>query len=100
MTHTLDKEFMMKITMITATAVVLTLSGCANNNVQLDHMSSKLDNLTSQVQALSTQVNELQAQQNKNTKTIKQVAGSALEAEQAAKSANERVDNMVASYKK
>lgn len=91
---------MMKIKMITTALVVLTLSGCANSNVQLDHMSSKIDNLSTQVQSLSAQVNELKAQQHKNSQAIKQVAGSALQAEMEAKSANERVNNLVASYKK
>ena len=83
----------MKIKIFVSALLAVALTGCANSNGQLDMMSNKIDNLSSKVQYLTDEVNALKEQQMKNNKAIKQAA-------MDAKEANERVDNMVKSYKK
>ncbi|WP_448211282.1 Lpp/OprI family alanine-zipper lipoprotein [Colwellia sp. MEBiC06753] len=86
----------MKTTIILASLALATLGGCASN----DQMTSKIDSLSSQVQGLSQQVSELKAQQDKNTKAIEEAKMSAKHAAMMAEKTDERVDNMVASFKK
>jgi murein lipoprotein len=74
----------------------LGLSACANS----DGLEAKVTALSNQVNSLSNDIAELKTQQqtiSENTKSTKMAA------EQAAKDAqkaNQRIDNVVASYKK
>ena len=75
-----------KITIIT---LALALSACANT----DELDANISSLTNKVDALSAKVAKLETQQQS-------IAADATAAKNAANSANERIDNIVASYKK
>ena len=81
----------MKRHVLIALPLVL-LAGCANN-AQLDQMSNKLDRLSNQVSQLSNEVNDLKTDQKKQNKAI---AATKMKVDEV----NQRVDNMVATFKK
>ncbi|UUO22747.1 hypothetical protein FGD67_05795 [Colwellia sp. M166] len=82
-----------KITLITLVAII---SGCANTSAleenisqlsqKVDRLTKQVDSLTSQTKSISTEVNDLSSAQ--------------AETKMAVEKANDRIDNMVASYKK
>ncbi|GAA0810492.1 hypothetical protein GCM10009111_01520 [Colwellia asteriadis] len=74
---------------IAIAAFAVALTGCANT----DALEENIANLTNKVDALSTQVDSLQSQQAA-------LSQQAAEAKAAAEEANERINNVVASYKK
>jgi len=82
-----------KITVIT---LALALSACANT----DEIDANIASLTNKVDALSTQVSELEAQQKSTAAAATAAKEAAEQAVSDAKSANERIDNVVASFKK
>lgn len=82
-----------KITVIT---LALALSACANT----DEIDANIASLTNKVDALSAQVSELEAQQKSTAAAATAAKEAAEQAVSDAKSANERIDNVVASYKK
>ncbi|MEI6895158.1 MAG: LPP leucine zipper domain-containing protein [Colwellia sp.] len=77
---------------ITAISLALTITACANTDA-INEIDGNITALTNKVEALSTQVSNLEAQQ-------KSAAVDLREAQEAAAAANERIDNVVASYKK
>jgi len=74
---------------ITALTLLLALSACANT----DKNDANIASLTNMVDDLSAQVADLKTQQES-------IAADAQAAKASAKAANERIDNVVASYKK
>jgi murein lipoprotein len=74
---------------ITAITLVLALTACANT----DQTDENIASLTNMVDTLSAQVADLKTQQEST-------AADAQAAKDAAKDANARIDNVVASYKK
>jgi murein lipoprotein len=81
---------------ITAIALALTLTACANNSGLEDNITS----LTNKVDALSSQVSDLETQQKSAAADAQAAKMAAEDAAAGAKSANERIDNVVASFKK
>lgn len=74
---------------ITVISLALALTACANT----DAVDANVAELTNKVEALSAQVADLEAKQKSATAAAEQAASDA-------KAANERIDNVVASYKK
>lgn len=74
---------------ITAISLALALSACANT----EKIDANIAELTNKVDALSAQVAQLETQQAS-------AVADAQAAKEAAAAANERIDNVVASYKK
>lgn len=82
-----------KLTLVTLVAII---SGCANNsaleanisqlNQKVDSLTDKVNSLSSQTKAMSAEVNELGLTQEQTNNAVKVT--------------NERIDNIVASYKK
>ena len=70
-------------------SLALGLTACANT----EKTDANLAALTNKVESLSSQVAQLEAQQKTATMAAEQAASDA-------KAANERIDNVVASYKK
>lgn len=102
-TKTKYRDFIMRLKFITITALLVTISGCANNsaleeniarlNQKVDNLTEQVNSLSSQTQAISSEVTELGAAQDKTNEAVS-------ETKAAVDSANERIDNMVASFKK
>ena len=85
-------ELNMAMKTIIAIAGLAILSGCAQNNVHMDHLSSRIDNLSAQVQSLSKDVEALKESD---------MSGDKLKSLEAAiNDTNARIDNVVATYKK
>lgn len=84
--------------LLAITTAVL-LSGCANTE-QLDQMTSKIDRLSNKVDQLSSEIDEMKSQQDKNSRMIKQAKESSEKALSLAENANQRVNNMIDTYKK
>jgi len=74
----------------------LGLTACANS----DELETKITNLSNQVDRLSNDVAELKSQHQAITEDVKSAKVAAEQAAEDAKNANERIDNVVASYKK
>jgi len=90
---------MLKTTLIKNTLVAvfaLGLTACANT----DGIEANVAELSNKVKALSANVAELKTQQQVANEEAKAAKVAAEQAAIDAKKANERVDNMVASYKK
>jgi murein lipoprotein len=81
---------------IVTISLALTLTACANNGALEENMTA----LTNKVDALSAQVADLEAQQQAVAGDTKAAKVAAEQAADDAKAANERMDNIVASYKK
>jgi len=74
----------------------LGLTACANS----DGLEEKITTLSNQVNSLSNDVAELKSQQQATSKDAKSAKMAAEQAAEDARKANERIDNVVASYKK
>lgn len=72
------------------------LSACANTDV----LEAKITALSNKVDALSNDVANLNAQQQATSQAVKSSKMSINQAVEDEKKANERIDNIVASYKK
>lgn len=83
---------MKTMTLVACVASLLALSGCTNTS-QLDQMSNQIDRLSNQVSKLSREVDNLKSRQQQQNRKIN-------EATKLAKDTNERVNNMVATFKK
>jgi len=88
---------------ITVVTLAIALTACANT----DALDESIASLTNKVDALSAQVADLEAQQKSTAadaksakKEAKQAAELAAQAAVDAKATNERIDNVVSSYKK
>lgn len=84
---------------ISLSVTLLVLSGCSSNE-QMTQMSSKIDNLASQVERLSKDVADLREGQDSNRRAAIAAQDAADDAKKAVEKINEKVDNVVASYKK
>lgn len=74
----------------------LGLTACANS----DGLEAKITTLSNQVNVLSNDVAELKSQQQKISEDATSAKMTAEQAAKDAQKANERIDNVVASYKK
>lgn len=74
----------------------LGLSACTST----DGLEAKITTLTNQVEALSNDVAELKSQQQTLNESAKSAVTAAEQAVTDAQKANDRIDNIVASYKK
>lgn len=74
----------------------LGLTACANT----DGLETKITTLSNQVNTLSSDVAELKSQQQKISEDATAAKIAAEQATEEAQKANERIDNVVASYKK
>ncbi len=81
---------------ISVISLALVLSACANT----DALDANIASLTNKVDALSAQVADLEAQQQSIAAEATAAKEIALQAVTGAQAANERIDNVVASYKK
>jgi len=81
---------------LTAISLALTLTACANT----DAIDASINSLTNKVDALSAKIADLEAQQQSATTDMQAAKDAAEQAVTDAAAANERVDNIVASYKK
>ena len=77
-------------------SLALGLTACANSDV----LETKITTLSNQVNALSNDVSELKSQQKKISEDAKSAKMAAKQAAEDAQKANDRIDNVVASYKK
>ena len=77
------------------TSVLLT--GCANNNTDLQ---KSIGGLNSKVSKLATQVQLLESEQDAMTTAIQSATDAAQQALEEAQRANSRIDNIAASYSK
>ena len=84
---------MKKIITISLVAIV---AGCANT----DALEQEVASLTNKVSVLSNDVAELKEAQMANKKSLAAVEEAAEQASSDASQANEKVDNMVATFKK
>lgn len=97
----MNKTKLMKNTLVLAFTVGLT--ACANTEgveASVTELSNKVDALSSQVESLSSDVAELKTQQQATSEEAKAAKMAAEQAVIDVQKANERVDNVVASYKK
>ncbi|MFQ3288392.1 MAG: murein lipoprotein [Alteromonadaceae bacterium] len=82
---------------------VLAMAGCSNTGVleqKINSLTTKVDNLSTKVDSLSTEVTGLNAQQEQSNKMVSRVALTSKQAAMEAKRANDRITNIVKSYKK
>lgn len=89
----LTKNLLKKSLIIT---FALGLTACANT----EQLEANISDLTNKVDALSNDVAELKAQQQASSEDAKAAKMAAEEAVVEAQKANERIDHVVASYKK
>ncbi len=93
-----------KISALTLSLVtVFAMTGCANTDAleqNINTLTNKVDALTTTVDTLSTEVTELKAQQEQTNEMVAEAKAASEQASMDAQSANERLDNMVKSYKK
>lgn len=93
-------KYMKKIAVI---ALVLGLAACSNTkDIEQDMtaLTNKIDALTMKVDDLSTEVADMKTAQEVAAKNAKEAKESAELAIGDAQRANERIDNVVSSYKK
>jgi murein lipoprotein len=75
---------------------VLGLTACANT----ENLEASISSLSNKVDSLSTEVSDLKAQNSTISKATEAAKLAAMQAVASADKANERIDNVVASYKK
>ena len=90
----------MSLKKVTLTSIFLTttlaMTGCANTDAldqNITDLSQQVTNLSSKVDSLAIEMGKLKTQQMQSNEAAEQAAIDA-------KNANERIDNVVASYKK
>jgi len=88
------KKSLIKNTLMVTLALGLT--ACANT----DALETNVTELSNKIDALTSDVTELKTQQQATSEDAKAAKAAAEQATTDAKNANERVNNMVASYKK
>ncbi len=96
-------DMIMLIKKIALVGFVVVLTGCANSEgleKQVSTLTQTVNKLTSKVNSLSSDVSALKEQQQAATDAAESAKSAAEEALSNAKDANERVDNLVSSYKK
>jgi murein lipoprotein len=100
-----ETYIMKKVTLVsTALFIAVTITGCAKTDLALEKnmgkMTEKVNALSAKVNSLSDEVLELKEKQKKNTAASQAAKESSAKAKKYAKSANERIDNLVSSYQK
>ena len=96
----LNKNLLTKTLIVT---LALGLSACSNTEgleASVTNLTNKVDALSDKVDNLSGDVAELKAAQQKNNHDIKAAKMAAEQAAIDAQQANERIDNVIATYKK
>lgn len=88
-----QKSLMKKVLTI---SLVLGLTACANT----EGLETSIASLSNKVETLSSEVSALKAQQQATSKEAKAAKMAAEQAAEDASKVNERIDNVVASYKK
>jgi murein lipoprotein len=86
----------MLIKHIALAALIITATGCANTenlDASVSRLNQKVDTLINKVNALTDEVAESKRLQQANSKSVESVKSSI-------DSTNERMDNIVSSYKK
>jgi murein lipoprotein len=81
----------------------LAMAGCSNTGVleqKINSLTTKVDNLSTKVDSLSTEVTGLNAHQEQSDEMVAEVNLASEQAAMEAKRANDRITNMVKSYKK
>ena len=86
---------MKKLTIALAT-VILLMTGCAS----VDTTDQSIANLSQKVDELSSKINKLKDQQEKNSESIEKVKAMTEQLASDSQSTNEKIDNIIASYKK
>lgn len=98
-THNIKDNIMLNKKTVKSALVIsfiLGLSACANT----EGLEDKITTLSNKVDALSNDVADLKSQQQATSDDVKSVKMTAEQAASDAQKANERIDNIVASYKK
>jgi len=90
----LNKKSLTKNMLIISFALGLT--ACANT----EGLEASITSLSNKVDTLSSKVSELQTQQQATSRKAQAAKAAAQQAADSAANANERIDNVVASYKK
>ena len=88
---------------ITAITLTLALTACANTDAldeSINSLNMKVDVLSAQISTLSAQAADLAEKQQSTAADAQTAKAAAEQAVTDAKAANERIDNVVASYKK
>lgn len=84
-------------------SLVVLLGACSNTSAieeDLTTLTNKIDSLSSKVDSLSAEVSQIKQQQDASDASTKEAIKSAELAIEDAQRANERIDNIVSSYKK
>ena len=92
-----------KLITLAGAVLALGLTGCANNDAMeqsLADLNTKVDSLSTQVETLSGEHSAMKAEVQKSQTEAQAAKEMAAEAAAEAQKANERVDNVVSSYKK
>lgn len=92
-----------KMITLSAALLAVSLTGCANTEMlekSIADLNNKVDSLSAKVNSLSDEHATLEAAQMKTAKDAKAAKMLAAEAADDAAKANERLDNVVSSYKK
>jgi murein lipoprotein len=99
-TNTVMTGHMKKIAIV---SLAIMLGACSNTSAieeDLSTLTNKIDALTTKVDNLSDEMSELKEKQNAMDASTQQAQKSAELAISDAQKANERIDNIVSSYKK
>lgn len=86
----------MRLKTLLAAAMTVLVVGCANT----DALEQQVSSLTNKIDTLSSQVSDLKKQQAQVSATANEAKMAAKQAASDAAKANDKVDNMVASFKK
>ena len=93
----------MLIKNIALAVLVITATGCANNDTleaSVSNLNKKVITLTNKVNALTVGIADIKTQQTSNNESIEGVKSSVETVKTTVDNANERMDNIAASYKK
>jgi murein lipoprotein len=81
----------------------IAMAGCSNTGMleqKITNLTAKVDNLSTKVDSLSTEVTGFNAQQELSDEMVDEINLASEHAAMEAKRANDRITNMVKSYKK
>lgn len=98
-----SQEMNKKIITLSGVVLALGLTGCANTdelNQSISDLNTKVDSLSAQVESLSGEHSSLKADHERTQADVQAAKEMAAQASAEAAKANERVDNVVDSYKK
>ena len=92
-----------KITAVAGIALLMNLTGCANTSAieeKIENLGTQVDAIASKVDGLSADVSSLKSGQSGNSADIDRLKSMVESAKDSADQANERLSNLVESYKK